>query len=202
MAAAVPAPDNDLDAFRKPGRFAAFSALLAPRPTGAWFGIFGGVVVLAFGIGLLTGRASAPAAPAASEPATSAAPKPPKVREAAPASPPAANPEPAKKESTEEPHRAEGGKGTKAAFNQKLARAAVDRAAARARGCRDKADAPGSASVTITFAPSGKASDVTVTTPRYASSKTGKCIVSRMSEARVPEFSGNSVTLKKTVSLK
>lgn len=174
------------------------ASLGASRPSGVWLGIFGAVVVLAFGGGLITGRGLAPAPQAG--PTPSATPH--KAREAAPAPQAAANTEAPKKEAAEEPRRPEAAKGAKAPFNAKAARTAVDRAAARAKGCRDKGDAPGSASTNITFAPSGKVSDVTVTTPRYASSKTGKCIVDKLGDARVPEFSGNPVTLKKSVHLK
>lgn len=199
MAAAVPTPAPDVDPFHKPSRFAALRATLrASRPNGVWLGIFGAVVAFAFGGGLLTGRALTPAPGTASTPSAT----PPKPREGTPTPQPATNTDAPKKEPAEEPRRPESGKGTKAPFNAKLAKAAIDRAAARAKGCRDAGDAPGSASTTITFAPSGKVSEATVTTPRYASSKTGKCIVGKLNDARVPEFSGNPVTLKKSVTLK
>lgn len=157
-------------------------------------------MLVAFGSGLVTGRSLAPAqekvavadvAPekkAPSRPAAAPEPKP----QAAPA---AATPAPASKP-------AEGGGGAKQPFNAKLARTAVDRAAVRAKTCRDGRDPAGSVSATVTFAPSGSVSEVTVTTPRYATTKTGRCVVARLSEAKVPAFSGSSVTVKKSLLVK
>lgn len=178
-----------------------FAKLGASRPSGAWLLIGLLVVLLAFGGGLLTGRSLAPVTknaaveeatpekktPAAKTPSASE-PKP-AAETPAPAAEPAAKP-------------TEGGGGAKHPFNRKAAAAAVDRAALRARSCRDSRDPAGSVSATVTFAPSGRVSDVSVTTPRYANTKTGRCIVTRLSEARVPDFSGAPVTVKKSLVVK
>jgi hypothetical protein len=54
----------------------------------------------------------------------------------------------------------------------------------------------------ITFAPSGRVSDVTVTTPTYASGKVGSCIVSKLKTARVPPFTGPPETVKKVIAMR
>jgi hypothetical protein len=183
---------------RPPGFFARLGAT---RPSGAWLAIGLLVVLLAFGGGLLTGRSLAPAkavraadVTAEKEKKTAARPTPPPEEKAATEPKPAA-PAPASKP-------AEGGGGAKQPFNAKAARTSVDRAAARAKTCRDSRDPAGSISATVTFAPTGKVSDVAITTPRYATTKTGRCVISRLSDARVPEFTGSPVTVKKSIVLR
>jgi hypothetical protein len=171
--------------------------LRASQPSGAWLliGLF--ATLLAFGGGLLTGRALAPTKDASvvdvqpekreGKRATSAdEPKP--ARQPAAPTPAAGKP-------------AEGG-GTKQAFSSKAAKTAVNRAAVRTKGCRNSRDPAGSVSTAVTFAPSGKVSAVTITTPRYVGTKTGACIESRLREARVPEFSGRPMTVKKSVTVR
>ncbi len=178
-------------------RPSALARLRASRPSGAWLGIGAGAMVVTFVVGLLCGRWTAgPTESAKSDKATAAKAEPSKpgatagvADKASPAKPsPAAKP-------------AESPKSGKAAFSSKAARAAIDRAAARTKGCRGRGD-PSSASVNVTFAPSGKVSEVTVTTPRYAGTKAGRCVIARLSDARVPEFSGSPVTLKRTVKIR
>jgi hypothetical protein len=195
VAPVAPATFPEEPSLRGPSLFAK---LRDSRPTGAWFGIFGFAALILFGAGLLLGTSLGGGKQVAAAPSASAhKPK----RETAPAAVTPKAAESPKKASADEPRRSES-KAAKGTFNQKAARAAIDRAAARAKHCRESGDPAGSASTSITFAPSGKVSDVTVTTARYANTKVGRCIVARLSEARVPEFTGNPVTLKKSVSLR
>jgi hypothetical protein len=171
--------------------------LRATRPSGAWLLIALLATLLAFGGGLLTGRLLAPkneARVADVQPEKREGKRATTADEPKPARPLATQTQAAGKP-------AEGG-GTKQAFNAKAAKTAVDRAAARTKGCRNPRDPAGSVSTAVTFAPSGKVSDVTITTPRYIGTKTGACIESRLREARVSEFSGSPMTVKKSVTVR
>jgi hypothetical protein len=167
------------------------------RPTGAWLAIGGAAVLVAFGAGLAAGGGAAPS----SEPLASQAPpapEPPATTGQAPEPPRAVETPPAKvEEGSQQPSAAKPGK-----FSAKAARSAVDRVAARARGCKVAGEPTGSVSTTITFEPSGKVSDVTVTTPRFVGTKVARCVVSRLNDARVPEFSGGPVTVKKSFTVR
>jgi hypothetical protein len=172
--------------------------LRASRPSGAWLLIGLVTTLLAFGGGLLTGRALVPAkAPRVAEGQPE---KPEKKSATTPEQPkPAGQPENA---APAVAARQAPGSGTKSAFNSKVAKSAVDRAAARTKGCRNSRDPAGSVATTVTFAQSGKVSDVAITTQRYVGTKTAACIESRLREARVPEFSGGPMTVKKTVTVR
>ena len=93
-------------------------------------------------------------------------------------------------------------KGGLAPFNAKAAKTNIANAAARLKSCKDASTPAGSASVVITFAPSGRVSDVTVTTPTYAGTRAGSCIVSKLKTALVPPFSGGPETVKKSVAIR
>jgi hypothetical protein len=77
----------------------------------------------------------------------------------------------------------------------------VREATALASGCRSPSDPTGSATVVVTFAPSGRVTRAAVTGEPFAGTTTGGCIASRFRSARVPEFSGDYVTVKKTVTI-
>jgi hypothetical protein len=179
----------------------SFLSGLRVKPSAAWLVLGLLVVLIAFGGGLLTGRSLAP-----EKEQPSAATKPEKEKGAAARPTPAAEQKPAAEPAAAAAAPAakapEGGGGPRRPFNAKAARLAVDRAAARAKSCKDARDPAGSVSATVTFAPSGKVSEVAITTPRYANTKTGTCVASRLREARVPEFSGNPVTVKKSLLVK
>jgi hypothetical protein len=53
--------------------------------------------------------------------------------------------------------------------------------------------------VTVTFAPSGRVTSAVVSGPPFAGTATGGCIASTMRSASVPAFSGDKVTVSKTV---
>jgi hypothetical protein len=196
------------------------SSLLATRPTNAWLSL--GMVLVGGGFiaGLLLGHRSAPAVRAAPasvagpiaiaivpSAAPALAPKPddsppasataPLADTAAPAAasavPPAASADPTKNGAAKLPLEP---------FNAKAARTNLTNAAVRAQKCRDTTAPAGSASTVVTFVPSGKVADVTVTTPAYAGTHTGRCIVSKLKSAQVPPYSGGPETMKKTLTLK
>lgn len=84
-------------------------------------------------------------------------------------------------------------------FNRSAAIAALSSAAASASACRKQGDPSGMARVVITFAPSGRVTTARVNGPPFAGTPTGGCIASRMRGAHVPPFSGDFVTVRKTV---
>ena len=57
------------------------------------------------------------------------------------------------------------------------------------------------ATVVVTFAPSGRVTSANVNGPPFAGTRTGGCIASTMRRARVPAFSGDHVTVSKTVTI-
>jgi hypothetical protein len=89
-----------------------------------------------------------------------------------------------------------------AGFNAQAAKLAIDRIVPRLKACKQAGEPPGSATVTVTFAPSGRVSSSQVTTTRYAGTRTGNCIAQRLREARIPEFTGAPVTVKRSVAVR
>ncbi len=84
-------------------------------------------------------------------------------------------------------------------FSQSAAIAALNSAAGAASACRKEGDPSGMARVVITFAPSGRVTTARVNGPPFAGTATGGCIAARMRGAHVPAFSGDYVTVSKTV---
>jgi hypothetical protein len=89
-----------------------------------------------------------------------------------------------------------------AGFNAQAAKLAIDRIVPRLKACKQAGEPPGSATVTVTFAPTGRVSSAQVTNTRYAGTRTGNCIVQRLREARVPVFSGAPVTVKRSLAVR
>ncbi len=87
-------------------------------------------------------------------------------------------------------------------FDPSAASAALERAAASASSCRKEGDPSGVASVTVTFAPSGRATNANLSGPPFSGTTTGGCIASRMRTAKIPPFSGPRMTVKKTVVIR
>jgi hypothetical protein len=85
------------------------------------------------------------------------------------------------------------------AFDASAAANALGEAASRASSCRQPGDPSGIARVTVTFANSGNATHALVDGPPFAGTPTGGCIASTMRSATVPPFTGDRVTVKKTV---
>jgi hypothetical protein len=77
--------------------------------------------------------------------------------------------------------------------------AALKAAAAEASSCRKEGDPSGTATLTITFAPSGRVTSANIQGPPFAGTPTGGCIANAMRHAHVPAFSGDRVTVSKTI---
>jgi hypothetical protein len=208
----MPVTAADFEDEAAPGLLATLGST---RPSTAWLALGLGALAVAFVAGLFVGRgtASAPtAAPrvAASEPVRAPAKLAP-APVAAPAaeSPPSAVPnasgaapiaaEPAA--STDDTKSAAGPKSL-SPFNSKLANNSIASAAARIKSCKDVSVPPGSVSVVVTFATTGRVVAATVTTPSYSLGEIGACLVSKLKKAQVPPFSGAPETVKKTIHIR
>jgi predicted Zn finger-like uncharacterized protein len=87
-----------------------------------------------------------------------------------------------------------------AAFDKNAAVAALGAAAANAGGCK-KPDGPtGSGKVSVTFAPSGRATATSVA-GELAGTEVGGCVARLFRSAKVPPFSGDPVTVSKSFSV-
>jgi hypothetical protein len=84
-------------------------------------------------------------------------------------------------------------------FDRAAARNALASAAAQASACRKDGDPSGTATITITFAPSGRITSANLQGPPFAGTATGGCIANTMRHATVPAFSGEHVTVTKTI---
>ena len=202
---------------------------LGVRPTSAWLSVGIVAVGIAFVCGLLLGHGKAPATAAGvstpSVPLTPRTPAAPVARMPAALAASAANsgnaPNPtdtttstaadtsvsAAPSTSVTAAPADGARSTapKPAlepFNAKAARTNLSVAVARAQRCRDQTAPAGSVSAVVTFVASGRVADVTVITPAYAGTHTGKCIVSKLKTAQVPPFAGEPETMKKTFTLR
>jgi hypothetical protein len=87
------------------------------------------------------------------------------------------------------------------AFDAGAAEAAIGAAAARAASCKQPGDPKGVAVVTITFSTSGRATTANVGGEPFAGTATGGCIAAILRGARVPAFSGDFVTVKKSIRI-
>ncbi|MFZ5895665.1 MAG: hypothetical protein ACOY0T_31700 [Myxococcota bacterium] len=88
-----------------------------------------------------------------------------------------------------------------AAFNSEATASALSAAAQRASTCRKPTDPSGVAIVTITFAPSGRVTSANISGPPFAGTETGSCIASVLRSVRVPAYSGDFMTVKKTIQV-
>lgn len=88
---------------------------------------------------------------------------------------------------------------TPGTFDSAAAATALGGAASKASSCRQEGDPSGVARVTVTFANSGSATHAIVDGPPFAGTATGGCIAATMRGATVPPFTGDRVTVKKTV---
>jgi hypothetical protein len=84
-------------------------------------------------------------------------------------------------------------------FDRTAARNALASAASQASSCRKEGDPSGTANLTITFAPSGRVTSAQIQGPPFSGTPTGGCIASTMRRASVPAFSGDYVTVSKTI---
>jgi hypothetical protein len=177
------------------------------RPTSAWTGValFVAAVTFAGGIGVGRGFSSTslPPVPVPAPPAIAAAASPlPTLPTATPTLAAATPTETLGAKGAAAPAAPASPTKPLAPFDAKAARAALEAAAAKTKACRPANEPKGAVATTVTFAPSGRVSDVAINTVRYAGTKTGKCITARLSEAQAPEFSGFPASLKKTIAVR
>lgn len=86
-------------------------------------------------------------------------------------------------------------------FNKAAASAALNGAAGAASGCKAPGDPAGVVRVSVTFAPSGRATRSVVNGPPYGGTTTGSCVAAAFRSLSVPPFSGDPVTVSKSVSV-
>jgi hypothetical protein len=86
-------------------------------------------------------------------------------------------------------------------FDPKSAGAALSKAASRAGVCVPPGDAGGEAVVTITLDPSGVTSNAAVYGARFAGTQAGECIAGLLRDVKVRPFTGEAVTVKKTIQV-
>lgn len=84
-------------------------------------------------------------------------------------------------------------------FDAGVAQAALEAAAGQASSCRQDGDPTGVARVVVTFAPSGRVTSATISGPPFAGTQTGSCIARTMRGMSVPAFTGDHMTISKTV---
>ncbi|HEY6728102.1 MAG TPA: hypothetical protein VI197_29035 [Polyangiaceae bacterium] len=85
------------------------------------------------------------------------------------------------------------------AFDPSAAQAALATAAGQASSCRQDGDPTGVARVVVTFAPSGRVTSATISGPPFAGTQTGSCIARTMRGMSLPAFTGDHMTISKTV---
>jgi DNA polymerase-3 subunit gamma/tau len=78
---------------------------------------------------------------------------------------------------------------------------ALAQAAASAKGCRDATSPTGVASVSVTIAGSGDATGAVVQGPPFAHTMEGECIAAKFRAIHIPAFKGDSINVRKSVSL-
>ncbi|HMJ14913.1 MAG TPA: hypothetical protein VK524_26050, partial [Polyangiaceae bacterium] len=88
-----------------------------------------------------------------------------------------------------------------APFDKNAAVSVLNSLAAQASACRQAGDPTGTATVVITFAPSGRITNATLNGPPFAGTATGGCVARTLRRAQVPAFKGDHVTVSKTVLL-
>jgi hypothetical protein len=88
---------------------------------------------------------------------------------------------------------------TTAAFDVAATESAIEAAFERARSCKTANDPKGVATVTLTYAPSGRITTALVSGV-FAGTSTGSCIAGVLRSARIPPFSGSLVTVKRSAT--
>ena len=86
-------------------------------------------------------------------------------------------------------------------FDKAAANAALSGAVGQAASCKKEGDPSGRAQVSVTFAPSGRVTIANVNGPPFAGTATGGCIAKAFRSASVAPFSGDAVTVSKTVNI-
>jgi predicted Zn finger-like uncharacterized protein len=88
-----------------------------------------------------------------------------------------------------------------AGFDKNAAVSALTSAASAASACKRPDGPTGTGKVSVTFAPSGRATNAVISGGSFAGTSVGGCIASVFRRARVPAFSGDPVTVSKSFSI-
>jgi hypothetical protein len=91
--------------------------------------------------------------------------------------------------------------GVAAAFDTAVASSSITAAFARASSCLKPGDPRQPATILLTYAPSGRVTTAVLSGP-YSGTAVGGCIAATLRSARIPPFSGDYVTVKRTSVLK
>ncbi len=89
-----------------------------------------------------------------------------------------------------------------ATFDPVAAAAAIERSSENAQACPGTDAGPRAVRVVVTFASSGRATQVVVADGFYMGTPTGGCIARALRAATVPPFEGDPVSVTKTVSVR
>jgi hypothetical protein len=85
-------------------------------------------------------------------------------------------------------------------FDAAIAEAAIDSAFGRAKSCRTPGAPKGIATVTLTYAPSGRVTTALVSGV-FAGTSVGSCIAAALRSARIQPYTGTLVTVKRSAKL-
>lgn len=91
--------------------------------------------------------------------------------------------------------------GATGAFDKGAAVSALTSAASAASACKRPGGPTGAGRVTVTFAPSGRATTANVTGGAYGGTPVGGCVANVFRRARVPAFGGSPVTVAKSFNI-
>jgi predicted Zn finger-like uncharacterized protein len=86
-------------------------------------------------------------------------------------------------------------------FSKASAISALGAAASAAGSCKKPGGPTGAGKATVTFAPSGRVTTATIAGGSYAGTPVGGCVASVFRRAKVPPFSGSSVTVSKSFQI-
>jgi len=89
----------------------------------------------------------------------------------------------------------------KSPLDQKTIQAALSKAAARASTCVPAGEPGGTATATVTFVPSGRATNIGLSNTSFGGSYSSQCIRRILKDVRVPAFAGAPVTVRKTIRI-
>jgi hypothetical protein len=86
-------------------------------------------------------------------------------------------------------------------LDREALQSALNDAIVRSQACRSSADPFGSARATVTFAPSGRVTQATISGEPFAGTAIGGCLATTLRSITIPRFSGQPVTIRKTIGL-
>ncbi len=85
-------------------------------------------------------------------------------------------------------------------FNKDVARQALEDASQRAAGCRTIDTPAGAARIAVTFAPAGNVTAAVIESGPFVGTSAGGCVAAKFRTVRVPAFTGEPVTVHKSIS--